>query len=45
MFAMASEAMRHVNQKERKIFAQKAIHINPECKEARGALKLCLLVK
>lgn len=39
--AMASEAMRFVDQKIRKKLAQRAILLNPTCKEAWSALILC----
>lgn len=39
--AMASEAMRYVNQNIRMKLAQRAVHINPTCKEAWAALITC----
>lgn len=39
--ALASEAMRYVNQNIRKKLAQRAVHINPTCKEAWAALITC----
>lgn len=38
---MASEAMSFVDQQARKKFAQRAVHLNPTCKEAWSALILC----
>lgn len=39
--AIASEAMKHVDKKERKLLAQKAVHLNPTCMEALSALNAC----
>lgn len=36
--AIASEAMEGVNKHLKKKLAQKAVHLNPTCKEAWGAL-------
>lgn len=39
--ALASEAMRCVNQKRRQLLAQRAVHVNPTCREAWAALLMC----
>lgn len=40
--AIASEAMRLIDQTKRQKLAQRAVHLNPTCKEAWGALIACL---
>lgn len=39
--AMASEAMRCVDQHRRKKLAQRAVHVNPTCRQAWAALLMC----
>lgn len=39
--AFASEALEVVDKTQRKILAQKAVHVNPGCKEAWSALIAC----
>lgn len=38
---MASEAMRCVDQNRRKLLAQRAVHVNPTCRQAWAALLMC----
>ena len=40
--AIASASMRYVNQRERKLLAQRAVHTNPTNKEAWSSLIACL---
>lgn len=39
--ALASKAMQVVDKIQQKILAQKAVHVNPGCKEAWSALIMC----
>ena len=39
--AIASQAMKNVDKKRQRLLAQKAVHVNPVCKEAWSALIVC----
>lgn len=40
LLVLASETMRHIDPKMSRYLAQKAVHVNPLCKEAWAAVRL-----